>query len=115
MIVAITKANNHLGRQEEPVRAGDQQERVRPVLQQLLSTRFHQSTVVYTDGSKFEGTVEATFKASGLAGTYGLPEECNVFSAEPSAINMALTIPNVSRKLSRNIEASVDPGSEKYS
>ncbi|XP_065091986.1 uncharacterized protein LOC135712849 [Ochlerotatus camptorhynchus] len=81
------------------IRADDPPEKVRPVVQQLLSTRFHRSTVVYTDGSKHNHTVGAAFHNNGLAGKYSLPKECSVFSAEAYAIKMAVSIPNISNEL----------------
>ncbi|XP_065082919.1 uncharacterized protein LOC135705237 [Ochlerotatus camptorhynchus] len=81
------------------IRAGDPPEKVRPVVRQLLETRFHSSTIVYTDGSKCEDTVGAAFFYEGLSRTYSLPNECSVFSAEAYAIKMAATIPNVQNEL----------------
>ncbi|XP_062710982.1 uncharacterized protein LOC134289017 [Aedes albopictus] len=81
------------------VRAGDPPERVHPVVQQILSTRFQGSTVIYTDGSKMNDTVGAAFHANGLAGSYSLPKDCSVFSAEAYAIKMAVSIPNTRREL----------------
>ncbi|XP_062538215.1 uncharacterized protein LOC134206501 [Armigeres subalbatus] len=81
------------------VRAGDPLDRVRPVVQQLLSTRFHRSSVVYTDGSKCEDTIGAAFYSTGLAGIFSLPEACSIFSAEAYALKKAVSIPNVGSEI----------------
>lgn len=81
------------------VRAGDPPEKVRPVVQQLLSTRFQNSTIVYTDGSKLNDMVGSAFYLNGLVGMYSLPNQCSVFSAEAYALKMAVSIPNLSTEL----------------
>jgi exonuclease III/ribonuclease HI len=77
------------------VHAGDPPEKVRPVVQQLLATRFNRSVVVYTDGSKCEDTVGAAYQTNGVTGMYSLPNQFSIFSAEAYAIKMALSIPNI--------------------
>lgn len=79
---------------KKSVRAGDPPEKVRPIVQQLLESRFRGSTIVYTDGSKSEDAVGAAFFHNGISRTYSLPKECSVFSAEAYAIKMAVTVPN---------------------
>jgi ribonuclease HI len=81
------------------VRAGDPPEKVRPIVQQLLQSRFRRSTIVYTDGSKCEQSVGAAFFNSGIARTFSLPKDCSIFSAEAYAIKMAINIPNMSNEL----------------
>ncbi|XP_062715142.1 uncharacterized protein LOC134291426 [Aedes albopictus] len=81
------------------IRAGDPPGKVRPIVQQLLSTRFHSSTVVYTDGSKLLDMVGAAFYTNGFTNTFSLPKECSVFSAEAYAILKAVSIPNVNREV----------------
>jgi ribonuclease HI len=81
------------------IRAGDPPGKVRPIVQQLLNTRFHRSTIVYTDGSKSEESVGAAFFNSGIARTCNLPKQCSIFSAEAYAIKMAMEIPNISNEL----------------
>ncbi|XP_062534266.1 uncharacterized protein LOC134203408 [Armigeres subalbatus] len=81
------------------VRAGDPPDRVRPIIQQLLSTRFHGSTVIYTDGSKQDETVGSAFYTQGIVGTFSLPKECSVFSAEAYAIKMAIGIRNIKTEM----------------
>ncbi|XP_062537993.1 uncharacterized protein LOC134206306 [Armigeres subalbatus] len=76
------------------VRAGAPPNRAIPVVQELLSTRFRSSTVIYTDGSKSDDTVGAAFHTTGLAGSFSLPQACSVFSAEAYAIKKAVLTPN---------------------
>ncbi|XP_058816848.1 uncharacterized protein LOC131680141 [Topomyia yanbarensis] len=80
---------------KKAVRAGDPPEKVRPIIQNILSSRFHQSSVLYTDGSKCENTVGAGLYRKGLGRMRSLPQHCSVFSAEAFAIRMALTVPNI--------------------
>lgn len=84
---------------KKSIRAGDPPERVRPVVQQLLSTRLQRSTIVYTDGSKLDDAVGSAFSTTGLTGKYSLPKECSVFSAEAYAIKMAASIPNIRHEM----------------
>lgn len=72
-------------------------EKVHPVFQHLLSTRFHNSPTLtaHTDGSKCEDTVVAAFYKNGLSETFILPKECSVFSAEAYAIKKTVSIPNI--------------------
>ncbi|XP_062542164.1 uncharacterized protein LOC134210157 [Armigeres subalbatus] len=83
------------------VRAGDPPEKVQPIVRQLLETRFNRSTVVYTDGSKDSNgsTVGAAFFNNGITGTYSLPKECSVFSAEAYALKMAAAIRKFNNEL----------------
>ncbi|XP_062538102.1 uncharacterized protein LOC134206402 [Armigeres subalbatus] len=81
------------------VRAGDPSDRVRPVVQQLLSTEFHRSPVIYTDGSKHDDKVGSAFHSHGLVGKFSLPKECSVFSAEAYAIKKAVTMRNINDDL----------------
>lgn len=50
-------------------------------------------------GLKSEDTVGAAFYTNGLVGTYSLPKECSIFSAEAYAIKMAVSIPNVGKEI----------------
>jgi ribonuclease HI len=81
------------------VRAGDPPEKVRPVVQQLLASRFHQSVVVYTDGSKDEDSVGAAYYTTHLSGMFSLPKQFSIFSAEAYAIKMAVSIPNLNKEI----------------
>jgi ribonuclease HI len=84
---------------KKKVRAGDPPEKVRPIVTQLVATRFQQSTIVYTDGSKCNNTVGAGLFNNGLMQSHGLPQQCSVFSAEAYAIKRAVSIPNISNEL----------------
>jgi exonuclease III len=81
------------------VRAGDPPGKVRPIVQQLLETRFHRSTIVFTDGSKCEDAVGAACFNLGIANSCSLPSTCSIFSAEAFAIKMAVEIPNINNEM----------------
>ena len=81
---------------KKTVRAGDPPDKVQPVVRKLLATKFKESTVVYTDGSRGDNTVGAAAYLTSLAKTCSLPPDCSVFSAEAHALKMALAIPNIS-------------------
>jgi hypothetical protein len=84
---------------KELVKAGDPSGKVRPIVQQLLSTRFCQSIVLYTDGSKCADTVGAGLHGNGIAQKCSLLPYCSVFSAEAYALRMAVSIPNINNEI----------------
>ncbi|XP_058456330.1 uncharacterized protein LOC131433753 [Malaya genurostris] len=81
------------------VSAGVPPEKARPIVRELLETRFQHSTVIYTDGSKCDGTVGAAYYNNVIAQKYSLPKDCSVFSAEAFAIKMAAALPNVRNEM----------------
>lgn len=84
---------------KQQVKAGDPPEMVRPIVHELLSGRFNRYTVVYTDGSKSNGTVGAGVFGENISRSVGLPPQCSVFSAEAFAIKLALNLVENSKEL----------------